>query len=130
MIKKYSRIKVVKGVGRGKKIGVPTINLDTKSISGLGFGIYVCRVDFRNGNNFWGVMHFGARPTFGEKELTLEATLFDFDKNFKVPAELDLAVFDFIRPVKKFSDVDSMLLEIEKDIGFAKERMHKYLENT
>jgi len=120
-MKKYKNLQVVSGVGKGKKIGVPTINLNPSGVD-LAHGIYVCKVVFP-GLIFWGVMHFGPRPTFGEEEVTLETYLFDFGTETKVPGNLELEVFDYIRPVKHFENAELMVKEIENDVKIAQEKI-------
>lgn len=122
-MKKYKKLPVVSGAGRGKKIGVPTINLDPSNID-LDHGIYVCKVTFP-GQSFWGVAHFGPRPTFGEDGVTLEAYLFNFGFDVRVPKDLDLEVFDYIRPVKQFESVKLMVAEIDNDVVVAKKKIHE-----
>lgn len=113
---------VVKGDGRGKKIGVPTINIDPASVLDLAHGIYVCKVALL-GKDYWGVMHFGPRPTFGQNEITLETYLFDFGPEVSVPEILDLEVFDYIRPVKRFKNAQLMVAEIDHDVAVAKKKI-------
>lgn len=122
-MKKFKKLPVVSGAGRGKKIGVPTINFNPTDVD-LGHGIYVCKVVFPD-RCFWGVMHFGPRPVFGEEAVTLEAYLFDFDSQVNIPGNLDLEVFDYIRPVRNFGSVEAMTNEIENDVKVAKEKIDK-----
>lgn len=127
---KFSKVKVVKGAGRGKKIGVPTINFDPTIVLGIKEGIYVCRVSFGKGKEYWGALHFGPRPVFGEIELTLEATLFDFREEQIVSEFLDLEIWDYIREVRNFESVEQMILQIDKDITFAKGKIDGYTQKA
>lgn len=114
------RAKVIKGAGRGRKLSFPTINFDPKAAKTLGEGVYVCRVF--TPKPYWGVLHFGSRPTFGEKEKSLEVYLFDFDKD-QIPKKLDIEVYSYIRKVVKFANLGQMVKKIEKDIAFAKKQL-------
>lgn len=75
---------VVEGAGRGKHLGVPTINLAPPSPRKLlpPDGVYVARVAWRAGMR-GGMLNLGPRPTFGEHARTLEVHLFDFDGDLR-----------------------------------------------
>ena len=120
--KKITKASVIKGAGRGKKIKVPTVNFDPTSARGLKEGIYVCRVTFEK--PYWGVLHFGPRPVFGEKDKSLEAHLFDF-KEGKDAKTADVEVFSFIREIVDFAGVAQMLEAIKVDIKVAKEQIRE-----
>ena len=113
--------KVIKGVGRGRKLGVPTINFDPKAAGSLKEGIYVCKVVFPS-KHYWGVIHFGPRPTFKEETRSLEVYLLDFD-DVQIPKKLNIEVYSYIRKIIKFINSDQMVRRIKKDIAFAKKRI-------
>src|SRR3990167_1983505 len=94
LVKKIYKAGIVKGAGRGKRIGVPTINLDPLTAGDLKHGIYVCRV--LRPFEYWGVMHFGPRPTYDDNEPSLEVYLFDFDMLLDLPNEIDLEIHTYI----------------------------------
>ena len=122
--KRLKSVKVVKGAGRGKKLGVPTINLDPSVLlesppaRKLKEGIYVCRVFLPK--KYWGVMHFGPRPVFGELEKTLEIHLFDFESIRQVPEQIDLEIYKYIREIMNFDDSSKLISQIKDDIKIAK----------
>jgi riboflavin kinase/FMN adenylyltransferase len=69
---------VERGAGRGRTIGVPTINLRADERKLLPpDGVYAVRVSCRTGG-FGGMMNQGPRPTFGVAERGLEIHLFGF----------------------------------------------------
>ena len=81
---------VVRGAGRGRTIGVPTINLEPPESRKLlpPDGVYAVRVRILESGArildpdsglLAGMMNQGPRPTFGEQARTLEIHLFDFD---------------------------------------------------
>jgi riboflavin kinase/FMN adenylyltransferase len=126
--------KVIKGAGRGRKLGIPTINFDpsallrtSPSAGKLKEGVYVCRVVFPS-SPYWGVLHFGSRPTFGEESRSLEVYLFDFD-DVQIPKQLDIEVYSYIRKIVKFANPSQMVKKIEKDIVFAKKRIKLLQKN-
>ena len=73
--------KVVRGAGRGRSIGIPTINLAPPDPQKLlpPDGVYAVRVRIGDSRILGGMMNQGARPTFGDPVRTLEVQLFDFD---------------------------------------------------
>ena len=66
----------VKGKGRGKVIGFPTINLDIPSGLSLEDGIYAAWVTIGD-RRYKGALHFGPIPTFDETTKSLEVFLLD-----------------------------------------------------
>src|SRR2546425_9284719 len=70
---------VERGAGRGRTIGVPTINLTPPDPRKLlpPDGVYAVRVGI-DGKRYNGMMNQGPRPTFGVHARGLEIHLFDF----------------------------------------------------
>ncbi|MEN3044927.1 MAG: riboflavin biosynthesis protein RibF [Candidatus Hydrothermales bacterium] len=106
----------IKGSGRGKKIGFPTINL---KISDLKVkpkeGVYIVEV-FIGNKNFRGLLYYGNRPTFNEEEKIFEVHLFDFKEEFKIK-KLKVDFYKFIRSDKKFENEMELKKQIEKDVN-------------
>src|SRR4030042_4683208 len=121
-VKKIKNAKVVKGKGRGKRFGIATVNFDPKLVKDLREGIYVCRI-LSDDRKFWGVLHFGPRPTFGEKSKSFEVHLFNFDDTSSSLNEADIEIFDFIREIVKFEHIEDMVERIKEDIKIAKEKI-------
>ena len=119
--KKIIKARVVKEAGRGKKIKVPTVNVDPSSAHGLTEGIYVCRVII--GKPYWGVLHFGPRPVFGEEDRSLEAHLFEFNEMIGDLKQADIEIYDFIRKVANFKDKNALVAQINKDISYARRKI-------
>lgn len=103
--------KVVKGKGRGKSLGFPTINLETGAK--LNRGVYVCRAKI-SGKGYWGLLHVGPRPVFGEKEISVEVHLLNF-QNEKVPENLRVKTVKLLRDVKNFKNEKELIKQMEKD---------------
>lgn len=106
--------RVVSGRGRGKTIGVPTLNLNLADVpSGLNEGIYACRVSWGS-QHADAAMHLGPRPVFQDSS-TCE--LYLLDRVLKTsPPMLTVAVIAFLRPVRDFPTVEALTLQIEDDV--------------
>ena len=118
--KKITNARTVRGAGRGKKLGIATVNFDPNAAAGLKAGIYVCKVIFDK--PYWGVLHFGPRPVFGEKDQSLEVHLFDFKERTETKTA-DIEIYDFIRKVANFKDKDALVAMINKDISYARRKI-------
>ncbi|MCU7611285.1 riboflavin biosynthesis protein RibF [Anaplasma capra] len=113
--------KVLRGKGRGRSIGFPTLNLSMDHTVLPKNGVYGARVNF--GTDGWlpGIANIGVRPTFSEVELPLlEMHIFDFDKDM-YGAQANVELVNFIRPERRFSDVNQLIQQIEQDISRAKQ---------
>ncbi len=122
----YLRGHVEKGFQRGRTIGVPTANIhpDVEFIPRQ--GVYVTQTKFA------GVMHpsitnIGINPTFTEDKksaIKIESHIFNFDAQI-YGAEVEVYLLKFLRDEKKFSGIEELKAQIQKDILEAKE----YFEN-
>src|SRR4030042_5385201 len=121
-VKRIKNAKVVKGKGRGKRIGIATVNFDPVYAKNIEEGIYVCRV-LSGDRKFWGVLHFGPRPTFREKSKSFEVHLFNFDDTSSLLDEADIEIYDFVRQVVNFESIEDMIEKIQEDIKIAKEKI-------
>ena len=118
--KKITNARTVKGAGRGKKLGIATVNFDPNAAAGLKAGIYVCKVIFDK--PYWGVLHFGPRPVFAEYVQSLEVHLFDFEEGTETKTA-EIEIYDFIRKVANFKDKNALVVRINKDILFARRKI-------
>jgi riboflavin kinase/FMN adenylyltransferase len=112
--------KVVRGAGRGKELGIATANLelwDQRAYPGR--GVYACWAELGS-RKHKAVTNIGFRPTFEEASAkpTVEAHLLDFDQEI-IGQELTLHFVDRLRDERKFSGVDELLEQINRDIGRA-----------
>jgi len=111
---------VQKGRRIGKKLGVPTCNIDIKNYVIAKPGVYSVRIKVNNSNKiFKGIANLGYRPTFGEKKILLEVNLFNFSGNL-YNKSLNVSFYSFIRSEKKFNDHQDLIKQIEKDLKQAK----------
>jgi riboflavin kinase/FMN adenylyltransferase len=111
--------------GKQRGIGFATANLDPDKQLVPPNGIYAIRAETPYGL-FDGVVNIGFCPTFGNNARTIEAHLFDFNKTL-YGRRIALLFVDRLRGEKKFKDVTSLKLQIEKDIRRAKKILHSAL---
>jgi len=123
------RGKVVHGDKRGRTIGFPTANVavDKPYLIGKN-GVYGVRF-FVKDKWYYGVMNIGIKPTFEleKKEKSLEVHLFDFSGEI-YGEDVRIEFLFFIRDEQKFSGVDALITQIQKDVQFAKEKFSSLLK--
>lgn len=114
---------VIQGDGRGRKIGVPTANLNDVVEALPPYGVYSCLVDRVDGEGSavrlsTGVANIGNRPTFGAG-FSVEVHLHDFDGDL-YGERLRLHLVERIRVEMKFDGVDALVARIRADIEMAR----------
>jgi riboflavin kinase/FMN adenylyltransferase len=112
------KTKQIKGKGRGKLLGFPTINLEIPSDFHEEEGIYAAMVVIDR-NVYKGALHYGPVPTFNEKEKSLEVYLIDADEKGLINLKGKLIQVGFIkkiRDIKKFSNLQELSLQIAWDV--------------
>ncbi len=110
------RGKVVHGNGRGSGIGFPTANIRPPDIYKLlpGNGVYVVSTKI-DGTQHYGMANIGLRPTITtDIKPTLEVNVFDFDGDL-YGKSLSVYFHKFLREEKRFSSVEALVYQIEKD---------------
>lgn len=106
---------VTRGAGRGRGIGIPTINLLPPSPRKLlpPDGVYAARVSWRGGEKD-AMLNLGPRPTFGEDSRSLEAHLFDFEGDL-YGERVSVEFVSRLRDVLRFASVDELKAQLEQD---------------
>lgn len=112
---------VVSGNKLGRKKTVPTANLIPEEGKILPpFGVYAIKVQ-ADGRWYQAVGNLGVKPTVpGNSPAALEVWLFDYDGNL-YGEKLTACFYEFQRPEKKFSSMEELKQQIEKDTVRAKE---------
>ncbi len=110
--------------GKQRDIGFATANLNPDKQLIPQNGIYAIRAETPHGM-FDGVVNIGVCPTFGSNTRTIEAHLFDFNKNL-YGERIALLFVERLRGEKKFKDVTSLKRQIEKDIRQAKKLLRSF----
>ena len=110
--------KVIKGQKRGRKIGFPTCNLKLNNYVIPKLGVYSVKVktDYFNKN---GIANIGYRPTFNGESLLLETNIFGINRNLYNKV-IEVSFKKFIRPEKKFKNLENLKKQIRLDIKQAK----------
>lgn len=113
---------VRRGAGRGRRLGIPTANLEIDEERAVpGAGVYACRAEIGAGR-FRAVTNIGVRPTF-EDDLprpVVETHLLGFDGDL-YGEELRLEFVDRLRDERRFSGPEALRQQIGRDIQRAEE---------
>jgi riboflavin kinase/FMN adenylyltransferase len=108
---------VVHGDGRGRKINIPTANIDYPGGKVIpAFGVYACWA-WVGGEKHPAAVNIGINPTFTPDKETpnVEAHLLDFDREL-YGEELKLEFVARLRDELKFDGVEALLKQIHADI--------------
>jgi riboflavin kinase/FMN adenylyltransferase len=114
---------VVKGEGRGRTIGFPTINLKTEFPLIPKRGVYITDVDV-GGKRYPAVTNIGYNPTFDGQSLTIETYILDFSGDL-YDRNIALYFLERVRDEVRFGSVDELKERIWKDVEAAREYFTK-----
>ena len=109
------------GDNLGKKIGFPTANLSAHSEQFPPNGVYLAEARIAD-MLYHGVVNLGFRPTVssGKSERVLEIHLLDFNREI-YGDDVEVRFVQYLRPEKKFENVDALVRQIRLDISQARE---------
>jgi len=108
----------IKGAGRGKGLGFPTINMVVPADISLTLqrGIYAVRV-FVNEQDYNGALYFGPASTFGETVNQLEVYLLNEVMVSVNPGEeIEIEIVGFVRTPENFSSPELLVLKMAEDV--------------
>lgn len=113
--------KVIHGQKKGRFIGFPTanINIDQKLLLPK-YGVYLGNVFIKKySEKYLSVINIGRRPTVDSKNnITIEAHLIDFSSDI-YHQDIRIELFEYIRPIRKYSSLENLKKAIEHDIQYA-----------
>ncbi len=111
---------VVVGERRGYKLGFPTANLDIDpNILLPAEGVYAGKV-FLKGEWLKAVINIGKKPTFNGKSSSIpEAHILNFPFKPLYGYHLEMQIFEYLRPERKFISKQKLINQIKKDINKA-----------
>ncbi len=118
----YLEGQVETGAGRGRVLGVPTVNMRLSEYVVPRPGVYVTNtvVGF---DTFRSVSNLGTSPTFEtDGEMKLETHLLDFSRDL-YGQTIEVHFLKFLREEKKFASVDALAKQIWADIASARDHM-------
>ena len=113
--------RVMRGVGRGRRLGFPTTNLafwDERAYPGV--GVYACWVT-AGGQRYAAVTNIGLRPTFetDNQSPTIESHLLDVELDL-YDQEITLEFVERLRDERRFGSADALRDQIQRDITRAR----------
>ena len=110
---------VVRGEGLGRKIGMPTVNVDLDATRyNIKGGVYVTATEI-DGSLYLSLTNVGSCPTFGERELHTETEILDFDSTV-YGKSIRIYFLDYLREERRFNDKNELLMQIKLDREAAK----------
>ena len=120
---------IVKGKSIGKKIGFPTANIRVEENYKIlpKNGVYFVSCKIKNIQKF-GMMNIGFNPTFGNKKLTIEVNIFDFNQDV-YGENIKIEFIKFIRNEIKFQNIDELIKQIKIDRETCKSYMNSTYNN-
>ncbi len=113
---------VVEGARRGKLLGFPTANLDiSENYITLKDGVYFgnIKIDTIQANLFPAIINIGDNPTFNGTRKVVESYIIDFDRDI-YGREISIFFLERLREEIKFKNKEELILQIKKDLEYAK----------
>ena len=114
---------VIGGNRLGRRLGFPTANIDMSQYPEIENGVYCSKVVVR-GEEYVAMTNIGVRPSVDGTRRLLETHLFGF-KGLLYGLRLRVELYEKIRDEQKFSSVDELRRQIEKDSNKIKELIAK-----
>lgn len=112
--------RVAVGERRGRTLGFPTANLDSDNETLPALGVYAARCRVPSGRWEPAVVNVGTRPTFGERPVSVEAHLIDFQGDL-YGADVRLAFHARLRGEQRFSGPEALVTQIRQDLARARD---------
>jgi riboflavin kinase/FMN adenylyltransferase len=118
--------RVVRGEGRGRSIGIPTINVAEFPERKLlpPDGVYAARVEW-GGGQVGGMLNQGPKPTFGEPRRTVEVHLFGVDAEL-YGQWVRVEWVERLRDVRRFASVEQLQDQLRRDRAAALDALARH----
>jgi riboflavin kinase/FMN adenylyltransferase len=115
---------VVRGDGRGARLGFPTANLEGFGAHKLlpAPGVYAVKAWSRRHGVLPGALHLGPRPSFPGSTPSVEAHLFDVDLDL-YGERLRIDFVERIRGVSAFTSPEELVEQLRRDVAVAREAL-------
>lgn len=107
--------RIIKGFGRGKKIGFPTANIQYSEDRIVPKeGVYATKT-FCDGSYYLSVTNIGRNPTFeGSEKISIETHILDFNRDI-YGEEIRIHFISYLRGEVRFSSINELVEQIKKD---------------
>jgi len=112
----------VRGRGRGKTLGYPTLNLTPENELLPAVGIYAVQCEC-NGRVFLGAASLGFNPTFGENRFSFEVHLLDFQGTIG-DDRVRVLFHERLRDELKFDTSTDLIDQMESDVAQVRRILH------
>jgi riboflavin kinase/FMN adenylyltransferase len=112
---------VIGGNRLGRKLGFPTANIAIEDSLAIENGVYGSKV-IVDGEEYLAMTNIGVRPSVDGTKRLLETHLFGF-RGLLYGLRLRVELYTKVRDEQKFSSVDELRQQIEKDSNKIKELM-------
>lgn len=111
--------KIIQGKQLGRTIGFPTANLKIEENYKLipKNGVYIVKSQL-NKKTVFGIMNIGVNPTVNGENLSIEVYFLDFEADL-YNIEIAVSVIDKIRDEQKFTSIELLKAQIQKDKNYA-----------
>lgn len=107
--------RVIIGRGRGRDLGFPTANIDIDPMQALpADGVYAT-LAYIDDKPLHSITNIGRRPTFAEREQTIEVHIFDYNGNL-YRRNLKVDIIERIRGEQRFNSSEELIKRITEDI--------------
>jgi len=111
--------KVIHGKALGRTVGKPTANLKAESGSVIPPGGVYATIGIIDGERCKAVTNVGTRPSVDEDtHVTIETFFLELNEDL-YGKEITLEFLGYIRPTKKFENLEQVSAQIQKDIEVA-----------
>lgn len=117
---------VIRGDGRGRKLGFPTANLRLNNPRKVrpASGVYAVEAHVR-GERHAGMMNIGQRPTFDATQTTMEVHILDLQADL-YGVELRIDFLHRIRDERRFESVEALVAQLHRDRARTQEVFRGY----
>lgn len=111
---------VIHGRHLGSTLGIPTANLRLPTeLAVPKFGVYMCWCVI-DGKEYPAVTNVGVRPTVNGQDVTVEPWILDYEGDL-YGREITLEFYRFLRPERKFPDLQALKAEILRNADQTRE---------
>lgn len=111
----FVRGEVVYGDGRGRNIGVPTVNLNLPvGVMEIKRGVYGTHTVL-DGKEYRSVTNVGPRPTFSQSKFAIETNLLGYEGGSLLGKEITVYFYKYLRAIRTFKTAEELVAKIQTD---------------